>query len=410
MNNEPIEQEHEDEMKLEQLPLPLEIFTSSRVVRPEYNIGKFAGIIFVSPYARNVKEPRQYEWQIDVEGERIKASLSVVPSHGSKTPTTTTFRIYLALLQIWEHQSKPEDGEITFSARQLCAVVGWRWGGRDTAKRIEEHIKILSGTRLDWVFSYKSDGVLNEQNADMSILQTSNYRSKDTIQKSKLFASIQRVRFNSDLMANMLKGYVRPINYEQFLQIANDTTANLYARIDIYLSSKRKWERRALPLLQQELGLQGKRYEARKARHKALKDFVKQLDGVDLLNGRLRLSIEETADKADWKLVARKQPRREPPKRHIRPIVGKDEAGAIADDLISDILRQDRSGNPRRGYIEFLCTLYPESLLRRALSIAKSDYETVNSTLTGVFVYEVQRLVKEGEKLEWYDPPERKAA
>ena len=395
--------EPDEDLKLEQLPLPLEIFTPNDVVRPEYNIGKFAGIIFMSPYAKNGKESRQYEWKIEVEGEEMKASLSVVPSHGSKTPTTTTLRIFLALLQIWEHQNKPEDGEITFSARQLCGVIGWCWGGRETAKRIEEHIKILSGTRLNWLFSYyRADGILEEQNSDMSILQTSNYRNKENTQKSKLFASIQKVRFNSDLVANMVAGHVRPLNYKQFQQIANDTTANLYARIDLYLASKRMWVRRALPLLREELGLAGKRYDSRRARHKALKDFVKQLDGVDLLNGRLRLSIEETADKKDWKLIARKEPRREPPKRQIRRILGTDEAAAIADDLINDILRQERPGNPRRQYIEFLCQCYPETLLRRALATAKADYETVNSSITQIFIYETQRLVKENEGFEWH--------
>ena len=43
--------EPDEDLKLEQLPLPLEIFTPNDVVRPEYNIGKFAGIIFMSPYA-----------------------------------------------------------------------------------------------------------------------------------------------------------------------------------------------------------------------------------------------------------------------------------------------------------------------------------------------------------------------
>jgi len=74
--------------------------------------------------------------------------------------------------------------------------------------------------------------------------------------------------------------------------------------------------------------------------------------------------------------------------------------------VIADIKQQPQAGNPRRGYIIFLCKLYPEQLIREALSIAKSDYRgSVKTSLTAVFVSELKRAV-EAKGLLW---PEKKA-
>lgn len=386
-----------------QSQLPEESITPNEVVRPEYNIGRFVGLIFVSPYARDVREERSYRWDIEYEGESMRASLTIVPSLGGKTPTTTTLRVFLALLQVWEHQGKPADGSITFSARHLCHVIGWRWSGRDSATRINEHLTILSRASLNWVFSFrKANGDLEQQYSDMSILQTNSYRERQNLLKSEKFMSVQQVRFNSDLVANMLHGHVRPINYRQFQRIANDAAASLYTRLDLYLSKKTHWERRALPLFREELGLAGKRYSERRIRLQRLKGFVKELDGAELLHGKLSLAIEETADGADWKLVARKIPRIDPPKRNFKPLNSQDDAEVLAEEVIADIACRDRADVPRRGYIVFLCRMYPQSLIRRALATAKADYQgIIRTSLVRVFVFELRRMVEEAG-LKWH--------
>jgi len=398
--SDPIEiTEHE----AEQMPLPLDLFEPSREVRPEYNIGKFAGVIFMSPYAKNVRETRTYSWQIKNGDDQVDASLTVTPLQGQKTPTTTTLRIYLALIQVWEHMGKPEDGVVTFSARQLAAVIGWRWGGAETATRIYDHLKVLSGTSLSWVLAYQNaSGEMDELYSDMSILSSADYRKRNTLFEPQKFETMQRIRFNPDLVENMIAGHVRPLNYKAFRQIANDTTANLYTRIDLYLAKKTKWERRATGLLYDELGLGGRRYEKRFNRHAKLKEFVRDLDGVELFNGKLSLSIEKTADGADYKLVARKEPRIQPKKRYLKPVNDQEYAEILADDVIAEIKRQPRAGSPKRNFIVFLCALYPESVVRDALSIAKGDYQgKVKKTLSHVFVAELKRAVTD-RKLKWY--------
>lgn len=390
---------------LEQLPLQLAIFEPDPIVRPEYNIGKFAGIIFASPYAKNLDQPRIHEWRIQRGADEATASLTITPQYGQQTPTTTTLRVYLALLQLWSKNGQPADGVVDFSSRQLATVIGWKWAGSATAKRIASHITILKSTGLTWIWSYKQPtGETNRKVSDISILSSAEYNERKTLFKDERFTSVQRIRFNPDLVDNMLKGHVRPLNYNALRAIPNDTSLNLYARIDIYLSKKTRWERRSLELFRDELYLEGKRWEHRRIRYSKLKEFVKQLDGVELCHGRLKVWIERTKDDEDYKLIAVKVPRTAPKKRAaLTPVTEKEVAERLAEDLLEAIRRLPQGGNPRPQYFYYLCRMYPSSLLYRALSTAKADYQgKVEKSVTHIFVYELRRLVREANGLTWH--------
>lgn len=392
-------------VEIEQLPLQLSIFEPEPIVRPEYNIGKFAGIIFASPYAKNLDQPRTHEWRLRRGEDEITASLTITPQYGKHTPTTTTLRVYLALLQIWTHNGQPQDGIVTFSARQLAAIIGWKWAGAATANRIANHVSILKSTGLTWIFSFlQSNGTLERKVSDISILQSAEYNERKTLFKDERFSPVQRVRFNADLVDNMLKGHVRPLNYNALKAIANDTTLNLYTRIDIYLSKKPRWERRSIELFRDELGLVGKRYEKRFARRAKLRDLIKELDGVELCHGKLKVWLEDTADGEDDKLVAVRVARLEPRDRtRLKPSNDKETAELMANDVLAELRRHPRGGTPRPEYLTYLCRLYPSDLIFQALAIAKVDYQgKVNKSLTHVFVYELRRLVRETKGLTWH--------
>ncbi len=395
-----------------QLPLPLDVFEANEIVRPEYNIGKYAGIIFSSPYAKNLMEVRQEHWEItDPDSDDvIKASLTITPSLGHKTPTTTTLRVYLALLQLWEHGGRPLSGVVRFSARQLAEVIGWKWAGKKTATTISDHITILKRTSINFVYSFNSKRAKNigvpETIHDVSLLSSTTYQKRTDIRKKELYQAVHEVELSSRLVRNILEGYVRPVNYHALRKISNDSAANLYTRIDLYLSSQNKphpkWECRSIKLFKEYLGLHGRRYEQKRLRLARMKTLVAQLNGAELINGKLDLSIETTNDGLDYKLVARKIPRIKPAKQRLKPRVSEEQAIYIADEIIERIKQHPRSGQPHKLYIQFLSTVYPEDLLHQALSIARADYMHIEKTLTHVFVYEVRQLVRKTKGLEWH--------
>ena len=395
-----------------QLPLPFDVFEVSEILRPEYNIGKYAGFIFSSPYAKNLKKERQENWEIkDPQSDDvIKASLTITPSLGYKTPTTTTLRVYLALLQVWTNNGRPIDGIVRFSARQLAEIIGWKWGGKKTAATISDHITILKRTSIAFVYSFESERAkekgIPETVHDISLLTSTTYQKRADIRKKELYQAVHEVELSPRLVRNIINGFVRPMNHHTLRKIPNDSAVNLYTRIDLYLSSQKKphakWECSSKKLFKDYLGLHGKRYEHRRLRRAGMKKLVKDLHGVELVTGKLDLTIEETSDGTDDKLVARKIPRIQPKKRQFKPLVSEEEAVAVADEIIERIKQHPRAGAPKRPYLEFLCRVYPHSLLHQALSIAKADYMHIEKSLTHVFVYELRQLVRKTKGLEWH--------
>jgi hypothetical protein len=389
----------------DELPIQLSLLgEADPIARPEYNIGKYAGIIFASPHAKNLDRPREHTWKVAKQDRTITASLTISPQYGRKTPTTTTLRVYLGLIQIWNNNGQPRNGEIEFSARQLATAIGWRWGGRDTAKRISEHISILKSTGITWVFGFKKyDGETMTKISELSILASAEYIERELLEGKERFTATQKVMFHPTLVENMIEGYVRPINHETLKQISNDTVLNLYARLDVYLSSKPKWKRNSYDLFYDVLKFQGTRWEKGFARHAQLKKFVAQLDHKPLVHGKLRVAIERNVDDTDWLLVAwREKTRPSKNRTFLKPIVSDVEAEIMADDLLKLIHKHPRPGNPRRAYVMFLCLHYPRDLILEAISRAKFDYTEVKTNLMAVFQHELKTLVRSTKGLRWH--------
>lgn len=394
------------EEEADQMQLPLDFSDPAVVVRPEYNIGKYAGYIFSSPYAKDLHEERVYSWSYKrtEDDNPVDASLVVIPLKGRKTPTTTTQRVYYGLIEAWEQQGRPADGEIVFSARALSHLIGWKWAGAKTAGMIQEHLDILKSTQIKYFWAYKDKTDELQQGGHINIIDDETYMSRRNLFDDQKFTTQQRVRLNKEMVDNMLHNHTRPVNHEAFKQISNDTAANLYTIIDLFLSGKPQWSRRSKELLYDELGLKGERYKQRKHRHAYLKKMVADLNGKPLVGGKLKLWIEETVDKKDWKLMAKRisDPKQISRKPRAKTINSKDDALVHLEEIIARLSSHPRCGKPNRGFLLRVCEVYPRQLIDDALSMAMADFrDSIQKTMTAAFVSEVRRLVTERKDLEW---------
>ncbi len=393
--------------------MQLELFEPDRIARPDYNVGRYAGWIFISPYSKEVREVRRYPFIKMVGEKEIDAEIVITPAKDHKTPTTTTLRVFLGFIQIWQNQERPEDGKILFSMRQLAHVIGWKWNGGLTAKRLREHMEILSKTSIDWIFSFSDgdDGITTIKQ-DFRLIDGARHVERRFMNglTDERFSQVQSVVLQHDLVKNMLAGKVRPINYEVFRGISNDTSANLYTMLDLWMAKRDVMRRRAFKLLTDDLGLEGERNKQKKHRKAWLQRFVRDLDGRDLVNGKLALSIEETADKKDYNLIARKVRRLAPRDRsYVKKINDRETAEIIAADIMETIKRHGSSGKLNTDYVIWLCERYPQDILHDAVSRAKSDYQgNVKKTLGHVFVYELKTIVQSHSTLTWYQDAPRK--
>lgn len=382
----------------------LELFEPTEIVRPDVNIGKWSGWIFASPWAKDLSSGKEHVWDTVYEGHEVRASLMIRPINGRKRPTTTSYRVFLALIQLWEASGKPEDGVINFSARQLAHMLEYKSFNSDTAQRLHEHLDILSNTSLSWTFSFETEDGVSEQYSDMNLLESQAYKDQRFFKGDKAFQRRQSVRLNRDLVLNMLAGKTKPINYKEFISIRNDSSANLYTLLDIYLSKKRHWQRRARALIYDDLEFSGVRYEQRRLRHAKLKEFVAELDGKDLLNGKLKLKIEKTVDGEDYKLVAEKIPRITKRKR-IPPKLANPETDIqyIVDDIVMGLNDAFGSRVPKDSKKTFavLARWYDRNLLFQALSVVKADMRgKIKKSPIKAFMYQVHVMAHE-RKLPW---------
>lgn len=381
----------------------LELFKPEEIVRPDYNIGKYATFLFASPYLKTLGDKRRIEWDMPLPDGQESGTAAIVihPLKDLIIPTTTTFKIFMALIQIWRMQGANPSGNIYFSDRQLTEVAGWSWSGV-IAKRIREHLDVLQGTSIDWEFSFKRNGNLERLVSKMHLLEEVTYLERRMTYKHEAFGANHVARINSTLVQNMLNNQVRPINFAALREISSDASTRLYMMLDMYLAKKTIWERRADGLLKADLGYQGKRYDNRGERKRTLQRLIGDLDGKELTNGKLALKLAETADKADWKLVARKLQRIERKRPRIKAVRDDEGAEFLADDLLALF---DGVGAPKRGFLVFLCKHYPESVLRDALSRAKGDYQgNVRKSVGAIFRYELEQIVKGRGDLTWYKP------
>lgn len=377
----------------------LEMFDPVKITRPDINIGRSAGRIFASPYSRGLYDSKVFEWEVECGDEKAKASLKITPLKGKKRPTTTTLKVYLALTQLWELSGKPRNGEVRFSARQLAHVLKWRWSGENSASRIQEQLTVLKGTQIDWLRSYERGSRTETRVSEMNIISDREYIERRDLMNDELFSSHQMVILNPRIVENMLDGKTKPFNYEEFVQISDETSANLYALLDNYLSQKKHWSRRAFLLIREELFLEGKRYEQRFARHERLKRLVRDLDGIELSSGKLTLWIEETADKKDWKLVAQKVPRikkkRRLPAKTANP---RESIPYIVDDLHDGFYDAFRVRLPKESKktLELLTYWYSSDMLFQALAVVKADMrDTIKTSPIKAFVYRVHVMAHE---------------
>ena len=380
----------------------LELFAPAEVTRPDINIAKWAGWIFSSPWSKDLFETKERSWEFEVDGKRRTASIAIIPANGKKRPTITTSRIFGALIQIWEQSGKPESGEIIFSARQLASIVRWKWAGKDTATRIQEHLSILNGTTIDWERSFFRGGVLETLNEEMSLVDAKAYLRREKMVDREFFYAQHRLRLNRDLVANMIAGKTKPFKFDVYVSITDETHARAYNYLDVYLSGKFKWERALLSFIRSELELDGKRYESRRTRKAFAVSLINDLNGRELSNGTLQLALEEMADGSDYKIVARRTPHTKS-KRRFPPQAANhaDSIPHIVDDLMEGLQFVGSVKPSTRKWLEYCCLWYSRDMLFMALGLLKGDYRgNVKTSVIRAYSYVLHRLAHE-RGLEW---------
>ena len=323
--------------------------------------------------------------------------MKVSPPEGIKSPTHQTYKILLALFDLW-HEQRSADGALTCSLRDVCSRLHIKMTGK-AAQAIVKELDVIRGAYLSWKFSFINDRGEGQSLRPMNILEDFQY--DEWTPKAEKFKSRVYIKFNKNIQRNLEANKTKPINLSVLRAIKGEIASVLYTRLDIILSTRDRYERSTKGVFS-DLQLDSKKYRYPSRRKAKLIPIVNELDGKRLSTGHvLSLSLEKTVDHKDWKLVCtrgsmqidRKTARSIPPANE--PGLAEylaEEIGAVVGDL-----------ETHRQLYTTLARFYSQNLIYRAIGEYKEAATAAVRYPRRFFTTIVHRLAHEQGK-EWIKP------
>lgn len=348
----------------------------AEVIRPEANLEKWQSFIFPHPKAAGLADERVHSYDVKLPDERdVKASISVNPANGKTSTTSRSYDVYLAIVAIWDDRGLPEEPFLT-SIREILKMMTVPLNGK-WFRIVEEELERLYTTTFKWRFAFHGDKK-HESVAHQQILETYDYTSfQDRADQSDKFDRVLRIRLDAKLRNNHRNKRTNPILWSERKSITSSIAKVLYGRLDTFLYRRGTYERRAERLVD-DLFLTKSRYKYVSQRKILLEKLKQQLDGRWLsTQRRLKISIQETSDQKDLKLVCKSINVKEISVHNNLPVVNKnkDHIKYLVDLIIEGV------GGDRENYrlYEVFSTYYSEQMIRRALGEYKESSEYLKS-------------------------------
>jgi len=368
-------------------------------IRPDLNIEKHADFIFAPAHSKNLHKPRSRTWlETQPDGTKVKASI-VIDLYRSKTPTTRTRKVYLALQKLTEDKGWNDEERTNFSLYEVATTVGWKWSGNRTIKQIRDELMQLRMTPFIWQYSFTDeDGHKVDALDTFNILDHLKVIEKKDRATNQYFLSLSSFRFHEEIRKNLKANHTKPTNLTA-LTIQGEIASVLYARLDIVMADKTHYERLTEGLFK-DLYLDGDKYRYPSARKQNLEKAIKELDGKPISTGVIHLTIERSKETKDWKLVVRKLPFPDETKKvHIPERVGPANPPEAIPLLANDIAGTIGQGEKNHPLYIRLCKTYTADILYQALSEWKSDGGGEARNPRGYFMAILHRIAHQRGKL-----------
>ena len=209
--------------------------------------------------------------------------------------------VYLALTAIWQEQGKPVN--FVVSLRRIAKLLNMGWGKKQILA-LKESLHRLKGVNLIFINS------LFDASKDKTVEKETSFTFLD---KLEIFSISENgktnkadcvVAFNHVIDSNLRLGHVRPVMLPTLTNLRSDLAQSLYLLLDAQTCNPNKKYSISSKKLLAELGLTSSRYSFLSRRKEILEKAIHELDGIAVLGGTLKVSLEPTRDGTDLKLTA----------------------------------------------------------------------------------------------------------
>lgn len=299
------------------------------IVRSELNLERNA-IFTVSTYKGDSREIVSQE---KTEGGIIERKIIVGKTkEGMETGvlTITHFKIYLALIELWQKAGRPVQEPVFFSIHQLIKRLGLTKSGR-TYDQIKRGLYGLRQIPIEFIHSFYSNMGNFRSLEPFTILNHLKIFEKDAEGHAEF-------QFDRWIAESVLQDYVHPLRLDVITSFKRkkDLAILLYTYLDRNLAFRMKFEI-GLTRLFETLDLSQNYVRYPSDRKRMIEPVLDELRGTALSTGTLSyLKVGRTKDGQDYKLICRKKHPTELPDKTL-PVKPEEWTSLPLDELLGKI-------------------------------------------------------------------------
>jgi len=223
--------------------------------------------------------------------------------------TTYHFKVYLALLELWEKAGRPIDQRVHFTILRLTKRLGMKDSGEEY-KRLKRWLRDLRQIPLTFINSfYIPESAKHTDLADMTILNYLHIYERQNVGKTNKTRGYGQFRFDDHILENLINNHTHPIRLEVINDFKKhkDLAILLYTYLDRNLAFKPKYEI-GLKKLFDHLDLSQKQIRYPSDRKAKLEPVLQQLRNKPLSTGTLSYcGIHKIERAKEYKLVCHKK-------------------------------------------------------------------------------------------------------
>jgi len=399
---ENIEGDEEDSPFIKSNP-QADLFSMPDYVRIELNLAKFAEFIFVPPKSPYANKSRKKEFTVLTKSKKgdtveIPASVEVLKTDGIRTPTTRSYTVLMAVLELYRQKGADIEGFLNFSNAEVCKILEITNAG-SSSKMIREELDSLSLTNMIWERSFIGTDKERKKMVrhfkiftDMQYTKATRDVNKKPVVEDDTFEPQHKLRLNPAILESYEAKHIKPIDYRGYKKLrGKDGALQLLAYLDNNLSRKLKWRKKLAPLSK---ALLANEYKHKSKRKEVYSAYVEQLNGISVYNGTIKLRIALSSDETDYVLHAERTPFEHKPVK--KPV--NDEA--TIQILQEDMMAVCGASKKDIGLYITLAQTYPRDMLFTAISLYKADGHRESAKTPALFTTLIHELAH-SHNLDW---------
>ena len=280
------------------------------IVRSELNLEQNC-IFTVSTYREKSREIAVREVAPNGDVMERKAIIGKT-ADGIETGVLTTyhFKVYLALIDLWEKAGKPVQEPIHFTTLRVMRCLGMSDSGEEY-KHFKRWLRNLRQIPITFINSFRTIGSTEHTDlADVTVLNHLRIYERKNVGKAKKTRGYGEFRFDDHFLQNLINNYTHPLRLDVIKSFKRhrDMSILLYTYIDRNLAFRDKYEI-GLEKLFYHLDLSQRHVKYPSDRKRVIDPVLKELQGKPLSTGTLSYChILRTEDGKEYKLVCHKKP------------------------------------------------------------------------------------------------------